>query len=128
MKRTLYVLALAAAMLVSPAYSKAQTGVYCHKTDDYTEVCEFTDGRVNETTAFPDRSGSSVDYTAHEWAQHLAARAKHNRWTPQKSVDSCLSGYAQDVCTRISKACEGTSPYTKAQCGKVSDHLNKAAQ
>ena len=123
MKRILCLLTLAAATLVSPAHSKAQTGVSCHKPDDYTTVCKFTDGHVSETTAFPDGSGSSYTYTAREWAQHEAARTKRDRWTPQKSVDSCLSGWAHDVCTRISTTCTGASPFTKAQCSQVQDYL-----
>src|ERR1700683_482285 len=105
--------AIAVLLISTAALAAAQTGVSCHRTDDYTEVCKYTDGRVNETIA------SSMTYTAHEWAQHVAAEAKRNRWTAQNSVDSCLSGNGHDVCIRISTACKGTSHFTKAQCGQV---------
>jgi hypothetical protein len=118
--------AIVVLLMSTAALATAQTGVSCHKTDDYTEVCKYTDGRVNETIAFPDGSGSSMTYTAHEWAQHVAAEAKRNRWTTQNSVDSCLSGNGHDVCIRISTACKGTAHFTKAQCGQVSDYLKAA--
>src|SRR5580698_11155175 len=125
-------IAIAALLISTAALAPAQTGVVCHKTDEYTDVCKSTDGLITETTAYPDGSGSSLTYTPQQWKEHLARRAaadaKRNRWTTQKSVDSCLSGYAHDTCLRISTACNGTSAFTKAQCGQVSDYLTKAAQ
>jgi hypothetical protein len=115
-------------MVSTAALTTAQTGVVCHRPDDYTEVCKYTDGRVNETTAFPDGSGSSLTYTAQEWKEHVAKQRARDRWTPQKSVDSCLSGYAHDACIRISTDCGAKSVFTKAQCSQVQDYLKKDGQ
>ena len=120
--------AIAVLLITTAALATAQTGVVCHRPDDYTEVCKYTDGRVNETTAFPDGSGSSMTYTAQEWAQHVAATAKHNRWTPQMKVDSCLSGNAHDVCLKISTACGAKSAFSKTQCSQVQGYLKKDGQ
>jgi hypothetical protein len=124
--------AIVVLMISTAALATAETGVVCHKTDEYTDVCRSTDGLITEMTAYPDGNGSSLTYTPQEWKEHLARRAaaeaRRNRWTAQKSVDSCLSGYAHDTCVRISTACEGSSSFTKTQCRQVSDYLNKASQ
>ena len=92
MKRTLRPLTLAAAMLVSPAF--AQTDMHCYKYDEYTQVCEFSNGRVHVQTTIGDESWSDW-YTAAQWkakkakdaraaARAAAAKAKeHEAWQRQ---------------------------------------------
>ena len=67
-------LATAAILISTVALATAQTGVVCHKTDEYTDVCKSTDGLITETTAYPDGRGSSLTYTPQEWKEHLARR------------------------------------------------------
>ena|SRR5882724_7590579 len=73
MRRTLQLISLATAMLVSPAF--AQTATYCHKVDEYTTVCEFSDGRAHEQTDIGDKSWSTW-YTATQWKVRKAKYAR----------------------------------------------------
>ena len=88
MESTLRLPTLAAVMLVSPAF--AQTDMTCNKTDSYTTVCEFSDGRANVSTSMGDYY-SSRWYTPAQWkaqkakdARATAAKAKeHEAWQRQ---------------------------------------------
>jgi hypothetical protein len=69
MKHAICLLALAAAMLVSPAI--AQESQHCYKTRSQTAVCEFSpSGRVNVTSAYDDGTYYSNWYTRSEWVRY----------------------------------------------------------
>ena len=109
MKRTLRMLTLAAATLVCPAF--AQTDAHCYKYDEYTRVCEFSNGRVHVQTTIGDESWSDW-YTAAQWkakkakdtraaARAAAAKAKeHEAWQRQNDngEKEAQSWKTQDGC------------------------------
>lgn len=63
MKRSLYMLTLAVAMLVSPAFASS-----CHSLTPSTTVCEFSDGAATVTSLVGD-TYTATDYTPTEWAK-----------------------------------------------------------
>jgi len=83
MKTLLYLTILAAAVLVSPAL--AQSDMYCHKTDEYTDVCKFSDGRVHVQTNIDDKSWSEW-YSAAQWQAKKAKDAREAKIQAKKHV------------------------------------------
>ena len=98
MKKLIATIALALLMCCS-AFA---VDMHCTKPNNWTTVCEFSDGSVNKVSDFRDSHGRGdyydTWYTAEEWQQYLAIveRLKYEREHPLP-VPAVKSGYKTEA-------------------------------
>src|SRR5713226_10344477 len=73
--KTLLQLGILATLAMGSAFA---TDMHCHKTNEYTDVCEFSDGKVHVQTSVGDESWSEW-YTAREWKAKQVKDASKER-------------------------------------------------
>ena len=92
MKRTLYLLALAAAMLVSPVF--AQESLHCYDLNPYLGLCEFSNGSAMVIT-ITDTGIHPHVFTAAEW---LDAKPRTIGLLHQENCEKDGFVWADDAC------------------------------
>jgi len=94
-------IAVIALTLTASAFAQRPfSSMHCSKPDDWTTVCEFSDGTVHVTSSFSDGQYFANWFTAAEWKRYSAMR-----WPPP--IPSNVKSEAEAHSWHTPDGCEG---------------------